>query len=166
VSETRLDGVVQFWKEVDATRAYGHIACDGRIFHCNALAIRPDNLFRRYLVEGEPVSFIPCAERPGRRPQADDVERKWAEVGDIESHREVCIVLNDKFLLRRFGGWLFIPQATKRRLNLKPEMVVECGIIAPEFGRNAVARQIEVLANSEDQWLAYEAQKAALKQTY
>ena len=150
----RLNGtVVTFIQRFDSVGGKIRIENDDWYKVISSKDISPDCIGRRFLIPGEPVTFQ--AKSTGRI--ATNIVRPFAEKSIIPSnHRELAIVIDENFLMRRFGGRLVADRGALD--GIPPDSIVSCGVTKSAGHtmwravdvRHVAASESEVDWNSEE----------------
>jgi hypothetical protein len=132
-----MDGTALSWNNLYYESRGKILGEDGKTYAVSDRQINGDCIGRRFLLEGEPVTFEPFSN--GKFLEARSVVRPWAETGEsagygLSTYRETCEVMyNDgpgkkdkRYLLRELGGHLnFTP---KNHEHFAVGQIVEVGL--------------------------------------
>lgn len=128
-----MKGVVLSWRQNEKYSNGDIRGEDGKRYRVTGKQVEPDCIGRIYLEPKEPVEFdvarIPDKRKGGTRRCAINVRRPFKETEiDPATHREICVVLDKYWILRKLGGLLTVDPYDPMFDILETNTLIECGI--------------------------------------
>jgi len=112
-----------------------------------------DCIGRCFMSVNEPVTFEPGEIQKAKRTirVARDIRRPWRELGiDPATHREICVVKSEGFLVRSLGGLLVVRDDDLA--GISAGSIVECGVTASPGYPTWRATDIRFVAADEEEY--------------
>jgi hypothetical protein len=154
-----IEGVCLHWQQTERF-AYGRVRdAQGRRYSVAGNQVEQDAVGRYELIPGEVVRFDRGPDRMSKsgkkRRTAVNVRRPFKdESTDYRTHREVCKVLDENWLLRLRGGLLAVSLGDLD--GIRPGSIVECGVEPSDGFKTWRANDVVFLFRSEEEWAASE----------